>query len=330
MDLLRRLRLALAVFILVVGVGIVGYVVIEGWSFRDAAYMTIITITTVGFSEVHPLDGAGMYFTMFLVLAGVGTAFYLFASIAEFMIEGHLSGILTVRRVEREINKLENHYILCGYGRVGENIAEEFKVSEAPFVVIENNPDRVEECRQKGYLCIEGDASSDEVLQKAGLERAHGLVAAIDNDADNVFITLTARVLNPTINIVARSILEESREKLLRAGANKVVSPSIIGGRRMAAILLRPLVSDYLDVVSYGDALEYRLEELGVSGRSACKGKTLGETNLRKRTGAVILAIKKKTGEFNTSPTAEATLEEGDSVVILGTRKQLDEVQRIF
>ncbi len=330
MDLLRRLRLALGLFVLVVGTGIVGYVAIEGWSFRDAAYMTIITITTVGFSEVHPLDAAGTYFTMFLVLAGVGTAFYLFASIAEFMIEGHLSGILTVRRVEREINKLENHYILCGYGRVGENVAEEFVSSDATFVIIESNPDRVEECRQKGYLCIEGDASSDEVLQKAGLERARGLVAAVDNDADNVFVTLTARVLNPNIDIVARSILEESREKLLRAGATKVVSPSLIGGRRMAAILLRPLVSDYLDVVSYGDDVEYRLEELDVSERSACKGKTLGEANIRRRTGAVILAIKKKTDEFNTSPTAEAMLEEGDSVVILGTRKQLDEVQKIF
>lgn len=330
MDLLRRLRLALGLFALVAGLGIIGYIAIEGWSFTDAAYMTVITITTVGYREVHPLDPTGQYFTMFLAIAGIGTAFYLFASIAEFMIEGHLTGILTERRVERDIRTLENHYILCGYGRVGENVADEFRASHAPFVIIESNPDRVQECRNEGFLCIEGDASSDEILLKAGVERARGLVAAVDNDADNVFVTLTARVLNPKIDIVARSILAESREKLIRAGANRVVSPSLIGGKRMAAILLRPLVSDYLDVVTFGDDLEYRLEELTVSDKSNCRGKTLAEADIRKRTGAVILAIRKKTGEFNTSPAATTVLEQGDHIVILGTRGQLDEVQKIF
>ncbi len=330
MDLLRRLRLTIGLFVLVAALGITGYMVLEGWSFTDAAYMTVITITTVGYREVHPLDQAGQYFTMFLVIAGTGTAFYLFASIAEFMIEGHLSGILTERRVERDIRTLENHYILCGYGRVGENVADEFRASHSKFVIIESNPDRVGECREKGFLCVEGDASSDEVLLKAGVERATGLVAAVDNDADNVFVTLTARVLNPKIDIVARSILAESREKLIHAGANRVVSPSIIGGKRMAAILVRPLVSDYLDVVTFGDDLEYRLEELTVSETSKCRGKTLSEADIRKRTGAVILAIKKRTGEFNTSPTASTLLEQGDHVVILGTHDQLEAVQKIF
>ena len=330
MDLLRRLRLTFALFALVVALGITGYMVIEGWSFTDAAYMTVITITTVGYREVHPLDVTGQFFTMLLVFAGVGIAFYLFVSIAEFMIEGHLSGILTERRVEREIRTLENHYILCGYGRVGENVADEFRASHSPFVIIENNPGRVQECRDRGFLCIEGDASSDEILLKAGVERASGLVAAVDNDADNVFVTLTARVLNPKIDIVARSILAESREKLIRAGANRVVSPSIVGGKRMASILVRPLVSDYLDVVTFGDDLEYRLEELAVSSTSKCRGKTLAETDIRKRTGAVILAIKKRSGEFNTSPTATTVLEQADHVVILGTRGQLDAVQDIF
>jgi voltage-gated potassium channel len=167
------------------------------------------------------------------------------------------------------------------------------------------------------------------VLQTAGVEKARGLVAAVDSDADNVFVTLTARVLNPEIDIVARSILEESREKLLRAGANRVVSPSLIGGRRMAAMLLRPLVSDYLDVCMHGDGFEFRLEELKVKEGSPVKGVTVGEADIRKRTGAVILAIKKKTGEFNTVPTSKTVLEEGDDLVVLGTQVQLDAVQRV-
>ncbi|MBE0447762.1 MAG: potassium channel protein [Actinobacteria bacterium] len=330
MDLIRQLRLALALFTAVLGVGVIGYVVIEGWSFKDAIYMTVITVTTVGFREVQPLSTPGQYFTIFLVLAGVGTAFYLLVSMSEFMIEGHLTGLLTERRVEREIRKLENHYILCGYGRVGETIAEEFASVSERFVIIENNPERVQECRNRGYLCIEGDASSDEVLQAAGIEKARGLVAAVDSDADNVFVTLTARVLNPGISIVARSILEESREKLLRAGANKVVSPSLIGGRRMAAMLLKPLVSNYLDVCMLGDDLEFRLEELRVGENSPAKGATLGEANIRKRTGALILAIKKKTGGFNTATANDTVLEEDDELVVLGTQEQLNAVQKII
>lgn len=330
MVLIRRLRLAFALFISVVVTGVIGYMIIEGWSLQDALYMTLITITTVGFGEVNPLSQVGKYFTMLLVLAGTGTAFYLFASVTEFMIEGHLTGFLAERRVEREIEKTSDHYILCGFGKVGANVAEEFNASGATFVIIENNPDRVEECRELGYYCIEGDASSDEVLIKAGVERAYGLVAAVDNDADNVFVTLTARVLNPEINIVARSILEESREKLIRAGANRVVSPALIGGRRMAAIMLRPLVSDYLDVVTFGDGLQYRLEEYIISPTSAVRGKSLAEADIRQRTGALILAIKKVTGEFNTNPRANTVLEADDHIVVLGTQNQLEAVQKIL
>lgn len=329
MELLRRIRLLLVLFLLVIITGVIGYTAIEGWSIGEALYMTIITITTVGFQEVNPLSVAGRYFTIFLVLAGVGTVFYTLASITEFLIEGHLTGFLAERRVEKEIEKLDNHYILCGFGRVGENVAEEFKARNEPLVVIENEPERVEECRSRGLHCIEGDASSDEILLKAGVDRARGLIAAVDNDADNVFVTLSARVLNPNINIVARSILEESREKLLRAGANRVVSPSLIGGRRMAAIALRPLVSDYLDVVTYGDDLEFSLEELIVSDRSEIKGKTLEEADIRKRTGALVLAIRKETGEFNTIPTSQTMLDEGDHLVVLGTKDQLEAIQKL-
>jgi len=329
LELLRRIRLSIVLFTIVVAVGIAGYMAIEGWPFKDALYMTIITVTTVGYREVNPLTSAGQYFTIFIALAGVGTAFYLFVSTAEFMIEGHLKGFLAVRKLEKEIARLDNHYILCGFGRVGENVAGEFKVAGERFVIIENNPERVEDARSKGYLCIEGDASSDEILIKAGVERARGLVAAVDSDADNVFVTLTARVLNPGINIVARAILEESKEKLIRAGANKVVSPSRIGGKRIASIMLRPLVTDYLDVVTSSKELEFSLEELIVSDTSKVKGMTIEEANIRKRTGAVILAIRKRTGEFNTAPSSKTILDEGDHLVVLGTRNQLEAIQNI-
>jgi voltage-gated potassium channel len=203
----------------------------------------------------------------------------------------------------------------------------EFMASGVSFVVIENNPDRVEECRQLGIFCIEGDASSDDVLMTAGIKRAKGLVAAVDNDADNVFVTLSARVLNPNINIVARSILEASREKLMRAGANRVVTPSLIGGKRMASIMLRPLVTDYLDVVTFGEGLQFRLEELIVGRGSGAKGHSLGDIDIRKNTGALILAVRRSTGEFNTNPSADTVLAEGDNLVVLGTQDQLDAVR---
>lgn len=314
----------------VVVMGVIGYMTIDGWSFIDSLFMTIITITTVGYLEVHPQGPAGRAFTMILLLAGTGTAFYFLIAITEFLIEGHLTGILAEKRVEKEILKLDGHYIICGYGKVGANVADEFKASGATFVIIDNNQERVEACREQGYLCIEGDASSDEVLLKAGVERAKGLIAAVDNDADNVFVTLTARVLNPDINIVARSILEESREKLIRAGANRVVSPAFIGGRRMASIMLRPLVSDYLDVVTFGDGLQFSLEELIVTQVSTVRGMSLAEADIRQRTGALILAIKKASGEFNTNPKANTVLEAGDHLVVLGTQTQLDAVQNII
>ncbi|OFW34945.1 MAG: hypothetical protein A2074_08625 [Candidatus Aquicultor primus] len=326
MKTVRHLWLALGLLSVVVIIGVMGYMVIEGWSFRDALFMTIISITTVGYGIVKPLTVGGTYFTMLVVLAGTGTAFYVLVAVVEFMVEGHLSGYITEKRVEKTISKLEEHYIICGFGRVGENVAEEFSTSRVLFVVIENKPERVEECREYGYLCIEGDASSDEVLLAAGVERAQGLVAAVDSDADNVFVTLTARVLNQNIKIVARSSVGESIEKLQRAGANKVVSPSIIGGKRMAAMLLRPVVTDYLDVVTYGDGLEFRLEELKVSEGSSIKGKTIGEADLRRRTGAVVLAIKKNSGGFNTSPDVDTTIELDDELVIIGTQDQIEAV----
>lgn len=329
MELIRQLRLALLLFLAVLATGTLGYILIEGWTLREALYMTIITVTTVGYSEVNPLSAAGEYFTMFVALAGAGTAFYLLLATTEYIVEGHLRRFLTERKMERDIKKLKDHYILCGYSLVGENVAEEFEKSKTPFVVVESNPERLKDCLDRGYYCIEGDASSKDVLYMAGVDRARGLVAAFDSDADNVFVVLTARVLNKNLIIVAQSVFDESREKLLHAGANRVVSPSSIGGKRMAAMLLRPLVSEYIDVVSLGDEIEFRLEGLEITKDSSVRGKTIGEADIRERTGAVILAVKKKTGDFNTAPTSKTVLEESDELVVLGTQDQLEAVNRI-
>jgi len=329
LEFLRQIKAAIGLFAVVLGTGVIGYVLIEGWSFEEALYMTVITVSTVGFSEVRPLSVEGEYFTIILILAGTGTAFYLLFSLTGFAVEGHLRGLLAERRVERKVGKMENHYIVCGYGKVGENAAKEFAQSKKPFVVIDSNVDRAQECRDLGYLCIAGDPSDDETLQKAGIEKAKGLIAAVEDDADNVFITLSARVLNPDIIIVAQSILEESIEKLMRAGANKVVSPSLIGGKRMAAMLLKPLVTDFLDVVSFGEGLEFRLDEFLLSPQSPLKGITIGEAEVKKRTGAVILAIRKKTGKLNTAPSGETMLEEGDELVAFGTQEQLEALQKV-
>jgi voltage-gated potassium channel len=329
MELFKRLRLSLALLFSVIIAGIVGYAIIEKWSLWDSLYMTIITISTVGFREIKHLSRSGQLFTIFLILAGTGTAFYVLFSIAEFTIEGHLTGYLKRRRMEREIEQLEQHYILCGFGRVGEQVAEEFAKAKVPFVVIENNRERCKECEEQGYNCIEGDASNDEILTLAGIHRARGLVAAVDTDADNVFVTLSAKVLNPRIYIVARAVLEESVEKLRRAGADRVVSPVVIGGKRMASLMLRPIVSDYLDVVSHGDALEYQLEEIEVKEDSSIARMTIGEADIRRRTGVVVLAVRKKTGEFNTNPSSITLIEVGDKMVVLGTRTQLEELQKL-
>jgi len=330
MDVGRRLSLAISLLIIIFLMGILGYVFIEGWTFLDALYMTVITISTVGFREVAPLSQEGKLFTLGLIVLGVGAVLFTLGTAIEFLVEGHFTGLIEERKMKKRIGALRDHYVLCGYGRVGREVAKEFLRVGVPFLVVENNPETILRCREDKVPYIEGDASADHVLKEAGIEGAKGLVAAVDTDADNVFVALTARVLNPKIFIVARANFEESEEKLRKAGADRVISPTVIGGKRMASLLLKPLVCDYLDVVAHGESIEYRLEEVHIKKQSPIVNTTIGKAGIREKTGALILAIKKAKRGFDTNPPASTTLEEGDKLVVMGTREQLDALQSLL
>lgn len=326
----RRLATALGIFLAVVVVGTIGYVVIEGWGFLDALYMTVVSITTVGYREVHPLTTAGRVYTMLLLLGGIGALLYAFGTLLDFLVEGHLRGLLEGRRMEKRLSGLSGHHIVAGIGRVGTEVARSFADKDAPFVVIDNCDDCAERARQAGWPIVVGDATEEEVLESAGICRAASLVAALDTDADNVFVALTGRTLNPDLFIVARASTASAEVKLRKAGANRVITPTVIGGKRMAAMVLNPLVSDYLDLVTRGERIEFRLEEVELTARSALVGRTLGEGRLRDETGTLVLAVHNTEGGIRANPPADTVLSAGDRLVVLGTEAQLAALGRML
>src|SRR5829696_3530136 len=286
---LRRVQSAIVALLIITAVGVLGYMVFEGWRFTDALYMTEITLTTVGYREVHVLDASGQLWTMLLLITGVGTLFYAAVSSVELVVEGTVRGYFGRRRVKAAIGKLSGHYILCGYGRVGRQVAREFAADEVPFVIVEQDPEILEECMAEGFLALLGEAADDDVLEEAGILRAGGLIAAVDSDADNVFVVLSARKLNPKLHIAARASSDESAAKLEIAGADRTLSPYAVGGRRLAALATQPLVVDFLDVVTRGEkGIEFRLEEFGVPKDSPLANRTIGELKIGDKTGAKI------------------------------------------
>jgi len=324
----KRLRLVAFILTVVVLIGTLGFWFIEHISVLDALYMTVITVSTVGYREVVPLSDAGKIFTIFLITIGVGSVFYAVGTFINVTLQDYLQHTFGRRRMEKKIEKISDHYVVAGYGRVGKNVAHEFNKAKKSFVVIESNPEQIPELEEKGVFFVEGDATNDEILKKAGIERAKGLIAAIRGDADNVFIVLSARRENPKLFIVARANTIEAIDKLRTAGADKVVSPSVIGGRRMAAWMLRPVVSDYLDLVGHGERLEYRLEEIELTATSALDNKSIQEADIRGKVGAMILAIKR--GEsINTNPSREELLKSGDLLIVIGTNDQLKELEKL-
>jgi voltage-gated potassium channel len=304
-----------------------------GWPFLDALYMTIITITTVGYKEVHDLGNnpVGQVWTMLLLLIGVGTLFYAAVSFVELVVEGTVRGYFGRRRVKTEIDKLNGHYILCGYGRVGRQVAREFTAEGVSFVVVDQQESSVEECVQEGHLALLGDASDDATLEEAGIRRAKGLVAAVDSDADNVFVVLSARKINPDLHIVARASSDESAAKLEIAGADRTLSPYAVGGRRLASLATQPLIVDFLDIVTRGEkGIEFRLEEFGVPKQSYLANHTIGQLQIGEKTGAMILAIRTSEGKFDTTPSAQHTIRPGDTLIVLGTSGQVDRLEALM
>jgi len=312
------------IFGLITILGGVGYWIIEGWSWLDAFYMAIITVTTVGFGEIYPLSPVGRVFTAVLIVLGVASITYAFSALTNYVIAGELGGILERRRMARQVNSLRDHYIVCGFGRVGHQVCNELKREGQPLVVVDADLPSAEQASSQGYPVVIGDAGDDQVLEEAGIERARGLVAVVDSDASNILVVLSARALNPDLYIVARANLEDTEAKLLRAGADRVISPYSLGGRRIALMLVRPDVVDFLDVVMHDESLELLLEDLTVGHDCVLDQCSIGEARIRKVTGANILGLKREKGKIVISPEASTVLYPGDVLIALGTRQQLE------
>lgn len=324
MSLERRLLNIGLIFGSIVILGGIGYRFIEGWPWTDAFYMAIITVTTVGFGEIHPLKPAGRLFTAVLILLGVGGITYSFSALTNYMVAGELRGVLEKRGMKRQIKLMKKHYIVCGFGRVGYQVCAELKREGHPLVVVDANQSSIERARAQGYPVAMGNAGNDQVLSEAGVERAQGLVAAVDSDAANLLVVLSARALNRDLYIVARANFEDTESKLLRAGADRVISPYSLGGRRMAQMLLRPDVVDFLDVVMHDESLELLLENLTVGSGCVLDRCAVGKARIRERTGANILGLKRKEEGIIISLEPSTVLYAGDVLIALGTRPQLE------
>jgi voltage-gated potassium channel len=320
----RRLQIAVLSFVLVIAAGTVGYVLL-GFSVLDALYQTVTTVTTVGFREVHPLDPGGQIFTMVVILAGVGTALYAFGVALEALIEGHLRTHMERRRMIRRIDRMSGHVIICGFGRVGRASAAYLRATGRDIVVIDRDPKRLENIDHPYVL---GDVSDDQTLLSAGVMRARALIAALDTDADNVYVTLSSRALRKDLIIIARARDESSESKLIRAGANHTVNPQMIGGQRMAAFALQPDVADFLDAVIQEDNVEFRIEEIPLGADSPLVGRTWSEADLRHSTGVALIAVRMNTGPLVVDPPPETRLNQDTVLVAVGTPDQLDALRR--
>src|SRR5574341_2391610 len=318
MNPVKQLKIALAALGLFITLGTAGYMVIEGWGFLDAFYMTIITISTVGYREVRELSNRGVVFTILIIIFAVGDLWYTIGKFAQVMFEGQFQRFLGRRKVEKRIESMKDHYIICGFGRIGSLICKEFSAKPVPFVIVENNPGVIEKQEDEHYSYIQGDATDDETLLKAGIKRAKGLVSVVASDTENVYITLTARGLNPDLYILARSGEDGSEIKLKRAGASKVVSPYLIGGSRMAQAVLRPNVVDFLEIATGREHLELQMEEILIPPDSGFVGHNLVSAGFRKATGVIIVGIKKADGTMVFNPESHTKISGHDTLIVLG------------
>ena len=321
-----RLRKALLALVLIVAAGVTGYMQLEGWSFVDAFYMAITTLTTVGFMEVRPLSAVGRLFTIGFIIVGVGTFFYLAGTFAEYAIGGALTGVLRSRRMQRQIDAMSGHHIVCGFGRVGEQVALDLRRDGLSVVVVERDEGAPERCAER-FPFIVGDATNELVLASAGITRAAGLVAASGEDGTNIVVVLTARGMNSALQIVARGGADDSASKLMRAGANHVISPYRLAGRRIAAQLQNPRVSAFLDLVMHSGDLELWLKEVTIASGSRLDGKALADCRISEDIGATVLAVSEHgSGQILTTPPASHQLNADDVLIVLGTNEQLKQL----
>lgn len=324
----KVLLMFLLLFVLLFG-GTLGYMIVEGMAFLDALYMTVITISTVGFREVHYLSASGKIFTILLIITGLFIAAFAVTVFTSFVIEGEFRFILRRRMMEKNVSKLKAHYIICGAGETGHYIVNQFKKRKVPFVVLEMDPVKVEQIVEQGSLAILGDATVEEDLLKVGIDRATGLLCCLSNDADNVFTVLTARELNPDLFIVSRAIDDKANLKLIKAGANKTVSPNEIGGVRMASLVLRPAVVSFLDVITRAGGMTIDLEEVSIGKGSALDGISLAEARIPEQTGLIVMAVKRSSDETRINPGPDCTLQANDALIVLGQEEQVEKLKML-
>ena len=323
----NRLILAFMSFLALIAIGTSGYHWLEGMDIVDSLYMTVITVSTVGFGEVRELTSYGRMFTIFLILGGGGIAAYSLSVTAEFFMSGEWRRILVARRHSRMLSKLNDHVIVCGFGRVGRRVADELTQEGVPFLVMDIDSERVRHAEEHGYIAVTGNAANEFMLKEAGIESAQALIACVSSDAENVFIILTARSLNERIQIIARANYEDSEPKMIRAGANRTIVPYTISGKRMVTMLMRPSVADFLDEVAHVGGMELLLEQIHVQPESPLAGKTLAEMSLRNNMGITVLACRHTDGKFETHPGPETLIEPDGILLVLGTREQLREMK---
>jgi len=326
----KKLRYALSMLIGIIAFGTVGYYLIENMTLFEAFYMTIITLSTVGFSEVIPLSQAGRAITVVIIVLGISVGAYTIGMLVRALVEGELVKIFGRRKVQKQVSGLKNHFIICGFGRIGRIICSELDADNIDFVVIEQDPSVIEHIEARKYLYLEMDATSEEALMQAGVMKAKGIVTAVNSDANNVFITMTAKSLRPDVFVLARASEEKNEPKLLRAGANRVVSPYLIGGRRIAQMLKRPTVVDFVDIAMMGSHLGLMMEEAKIGEKSSLIGKNLIDSHLRKDYGVIIVAIKKQSGDMVFNPTPAEKLDAGDVIVVIGKKEDMKRMNAVL
>ncbi len=325
----RYAAIMLVPMVLIV-LGTCGYLIIEDTNFLDALYMTVITLTTVGYGEVpNPLSPGGRIFTMVLLLGGVFTLFWAAGEMIRTVVSGEVQGILERRRMERSLAELQGHFIVCGFGRMGQRVCREFSALGLPFVVLERNQHLLAGFDLVEGIAVQGDAASDEILKRAGVDRAKALVTVLGSDADNMFIVMSARLLNEKLFIVARCEEEQTEQKLIRAGADRVVSPYAMGGSRVAQAVLRPTVMDFIDLATRSEHPELQMEEVVVVAKSSLEGGSISSSLLHKKHGIFIVAIKRASGQMVYNPPGDTVLQSGDTLIVLGHREQLDQLDII-
>lgn len=326
----RRIGLIILVPAFLIVFGTAGYMVLAGLPILDALYMTFITVSTVGFREVTDLNEAAKVFTILLIMAGIGTVAYTLTSVAAFLLEGEFTKIVRRRRMEKQIAALRNHYVICGAGQTGHVVIEQFKKRRIDFVVIDESEQVVDELQREGVLAVVGDATHEEDLESIGVRHAKALIATLASDAENVFTVLTARELNPDLHIVARAFDRATHSKLRKAGANNTISPNELGGARMAALILKPAVIAFIDVITRAGETDLELEEVQLCPGSNMVSKTLKDVRIPEKTGCLVLAIQKEGSDaLRFNPGFQETLKEGDTMLVLGQAQQINQLREL-